>query len=72
MRAPLDAAPRRGSSATARSGERVAVVGGDLWLHLPHGFADSRLAAAITPARVGIGTFRNWNTVRRLGEMLDE
>ena len=48
------------------------MVDGDLWVHLPEGFARSRLAAAVTPARAGgAGTFRNWNTVRRLGEMLD-
>lgn len=52
-------------------GERMAVVGGDLWLHLPHGAGRSRLAAAVTPHRAGAGTFRNWNTLRRLGEMLE-
>ena len=52
-------------------GERVALVDGDLWVHLPHGTAGSRLAAAITPARAGgAGTFRNWNTVRKIGEAL--
>jgi uncharacterized protein (DUF1697 family) len=52
-------------------GERLAVVGGDLWLSLPHGVAGSRLAAAVTPARAGgAGTFRNWNTVRRIGAAL--
>jgi hypothetical protein len=44
-------------------GERVAVVGGDLWLSLAHGVSTSRLASAATPARTGgAGTFRNWNT----------
>ena len=52
-------------------GEGVAVVGGDLWVHLPHGIAASRLSGAITPARAGgAGTFRNWNTVRRIGAAL--
>ena len=51
--------------------ERVAVVDGDLWLHLPHGTAGSRLAAAATPARAGgAGTFRNWNTVRKIGMLV--
>lgn len=55
-----------------RSGdERLAVVDGDLWVHFPHGQGTSRLAAAITPKRAGgAGTFRNWNTLRRIGEML--
>jgi uncharacterized protein (DUF1697 family) len=52
-------------------GERIAVVDGDIWVHLPHGTAGSRLAGAITPARAGgAGTFRNWNTVRRIGNAL--
>jgi uncharacterized protein (DUF1697 family) len=53
------------------AGERLAVSGGDLWVHLPHGFQPSRLPGAITPKREGIGTFRNWNTVRRIGEALE-
>ena len=52
--------------------ERVAVVGGDLWVHLPDGFAPSRLPAAITPKRFGVGTFRNWNTVRKIAQALAE
>ena len=52
-----------------RSGdEKVAVVDGDLWVFLPDGVAGSRLAPAMTPARTGgAGTFRNWNTLRRIG-----
>lgn len=51
--------------------ERLAVAGGDLWLHLPGGTAGSRLAAAVTPGRAGgVGTFRNWNTVRRIAAAL--
>jgi uncharacterized protein (DUF1697 family) len=49
-------------------GEKVAVVGGDLWVFLPDGVAGSRLASAMTPARTGgAGTFRNWNTLRKIG-----
>jgi uncharacterized protein (DUF1697 family) len=52
-------------------GERIAVVGGDLWLSLPHGVSGSRLAAAATPARTGgAGTFRNWNTVLKIAAAL--
>jgi uncharacterized protein (DUF1697 family) len=73
MRAPLGPGiadrlePYRGPN------ERLAIVDGDLWLHLPDGVARSRLAAAITPERAGgAGTFRNWNTVRRIGAALEE
>jgi uncharacterized protein (DUF1697 family) len=71
MRDPLDPAVAARLTGHAAEGERLAVVEGDLWLHLPRGVAASRLVAAVTPARAGIGTFRNWNTVRRLGTMLD-
>ncbi len=55
-----------------RSGEeRLAVVDGDLWAHFPHGQGRSRLASAITPARAGgVGTFRNWNTLTKIGGLL--
>jgi uncharacterized protein (DUF1697 family) len=71
MRAPLDASVVDRLERYRGEGERMALVEGDLWLDLPHGVATSRLFGATTPARIGIGTFRNWNTVRRLGEMLD-
>lgn len=51
-------------------GEKIAAIGRDLWLHFPHGIGRSRLSAAITPKRAGIGTARNWNTVRGIGRML--
>lgn len=51
-------------------GERLAIVGGDLWVYFGRGHAGSRLATAATPKRLGVGTWRNWNTVRKLGEMV--
>jgi uncharacterized protein (DUF1697 family) len=70
MRAPLPEAAAARLAPYRTGEERIAVVEGDLWLHLPHGSARSRLANAVTPARFGVGTFRNWNTVRRIGAML--
>ena len=70
MRAPLPDGAEAGLAPYVGHGERVAVAGGDLWVHLPEGFAPSRVPGAITPKRMGIGTFRNWNTVRRIGEAL--
>jgi uncharacterized protein (DUF1697 family) len=53
------------------NGERVRVVNGDLWIHFAHEPNQSRIFTALTPARLnGIGTLRNWNTIRRLGDML--
>ena len=71
MRRPADAGAVERLTPYLAPGERVAVVGGDLWVHLPQGFAPSRLPGAITPRRAGVGTFRNWNTVRRIGAALD-
>ena len=68
MREPLPDGAEARLAAFVGEGERVAVAGGDLWVHLPAGFAPSRLPGAITPKRMGIGTFRNWNTVRKIGE----
>jgi uncharacterized protein (DUF1697 family) len=54
-------------------GERVKIVDGDVWVAFPGQPSQSRLLGLLTPKRMGgIGTARNWNTVRRLGEMLDE
>jgi uncharacterized protein (DUF1697 family) len=51
-------------------GERMAVVNGDLWTYFAGQPNKSRLLPALTPKRLGIGTSRNWNTIRGLGEML--
>jgi len=71
MRAPAERAVADRLEPYLAEGERIAIVGGDIWVHLPNGIGTSRLAAAITPRRAGgAGTFRNWNTVRKLGEVL--
>jgi uncharacterized protein (DUF1697 family) len=53
-------------------GERVKIVNGDLWMHFKGSSNESKLSAALGSKRMGIGTVRNWNTVRRLGEMVDD
>jgi uncharacterized protein (DUF1697 family) len=50
--------------------ERIARAGGHLWMHLPDGAGISRLPGRLTPQRIGTGTVRNWNTVRRLATLL--
>jgi uncharacterized protein (DUF1697 family) len=52
-------------------GERVKLVRGDLWVHFPQEPVRSRLMPPLGSKRLGIGTVRNWNTVRRLNGMLD-
>lgn len=72
MRTPAGAEVAERLAPYRAGDERLAVVGGDLWLHLPHGVAGSRLATAATPKRAGgAGTFRNWNTVRRIADALE-
>lgn len=51
-------------------GERLALVGGDLWIAFAGRPSESRLAGALSTKRLGIGTARNWNTIRGLGQML--
>ena len=53
MRAPLPDGAEAGLALYVGHGERVAVAGGDLWVHLPEGFAPSRVPGAITPKRMG-------------------
>jgi uncharacterized protein (DUF1697 family) len=72
MRAPCDPQVAERLEPYRAAGESLAVIDGDLWVHLPHGIAASRLSGAITPARAGgAGTFRNWNTVRKIGAALE-
>ena len=68
MRDPAGPEVAERLAAYRAEGEGLALFDGDIWVHLPNGSAGSRLASAITPARAGgAGTFRNWNTVRRIG-----
>lgn len=48
----------------------VRIVNGDLWVHFGGPPNRSRLLGALTTRRLGVGTSRVWNTVRRLGEMI--
>jgi uncharacterized protein (DUF1697 family) len=70
QRERLSAEAVEGLSPYLTQGERIAVVDGHLWMHFQGRSSDSKLAGQLTPKRLGIGTARNWNTVRRLGEMI--
>jgi uncharacterized protein (DUF1697 family) len=48
----------------------VLWVDGDIWLVFSRERPSSRLLAAANHKRFGVGTSRNWNTVRRLAEMV--
>jgi uncharacterized protein (DUF1697 family) len=51
--------------------ERMRIVDGDLWVRFAGAPDSSRLLRTLTRPRLGIGTSRVWNTVRRLGEVLN-
>jgi uncharacterized protein (DUF1697 family) len=54
----------------AAEDERVFSVDGDIWVVFSRERPSSRLLAAMNHKRLGIGTSRNWNTVRKLAEMV--
>jgi len=70
MRKPLDETALATLTPYATQGERMKLVNGHLWLHFPQDPVRSRLGAQLTIKRLGPGTVRNWNTVRRLDEMI--
>jgi uncharacterized protein (DUF1697 family) len=53
-----------------RRDERMAVVNGDLWIDFGLKASESKMLPALTTKRLGIGTMRNWNTVRGLAGMI--
>ncbi|OHV88222.1 DUF1697 domain-containing protein [Mesorhizobium sp. ORS 3428] len=70
MRQPVADDAVSGLQARAAEDEKVLLVGGDIWLVFSRDRPSSRLLAAANHKRMGIGTSRNWNTVRRLAEMV--
>jgi uncharacterized protein (DUF1697 family) len=55
--------------AVAAGDEKIEVVGKVAYLHTPHGFGRSKLAARFDKGIGVANTARNWNTVLKLGEM---
>ncbi len=70
MREPLPATAPADFDRYCTAGERLAVVDGDLWVHFTGQASESKLLGALTKKRLGVGTFRNWNTVKGLAAML--
>jgi uncharacterized protein (DUF1697 family) len=51
--------------------DAFVVVGGDLVLHFPHGYAAAQLTGAVIEKRLGVeATVRNWNTVEKLADLV--
>ena len=70
MRAPLAEGAAEALEPYRTDGEIVLARGGDLWIYFGNGVGRSKLAAVLTPKRHGIGTMRNWNTVRKVCDMV--
>ncbi|OOG75752.1 hypothetical protein B0E45_02150 [Sinorhizobium sp. A49] len=70
MRQPLSGTMPADFERYCTAGERLAVVDGDLWVHFTGQARESKLLGALTKKRLGVGTFRNWNTVKGLAAML--
>ena len=68
QREPLDST--EGLERYLTQGERIKIVQGDLWVHFKGEPVRSRLMPVLASKRLGIGTVRNWNTIRRLTGML--
>jgi uncharacterized protein (DUF1697 family) len=59
--------------ARAAAGERVRQAGDVLWFHFPNGAGASKLTPSLVDRAIGSpGTARNYNTVMKLKEMLEE
>lgn len=70
MRQPLEPETLDMLAKYRKSGERMAIVHGDLWVDFGLKASETKLLPALTTKRLGIGTMRNWNTVRGLAEMI--
>ncbi|NVD41127.1 DUF1697 domain-containing protein [Ensifer sp. HO-A22] len=70
MRQPLSGTVSADFERYCTAGERLAVVDGDLWVHFTGQASESKLLGALTKKRLGVGTFRNWNTVKGLAALL--
>ena len=70
MRKPVPAEAAATLQAYVGDDEKMQAVGGDIWIVFSRATPSSRLIAATSHKRLGIGTSRNWNTVRRLAEMV--
>ncbi len=71
QRRPLGASVLAALAPYATQSERLVLVDGQLWIHFAQDPIRSRLAGQLTVKRLGVGTVRNWNTVRRLADMID-
>ncbi|MDL2407318.1 DUF1697 domain-containing protein [Rhizobium calliandrae] len=70
MRRPLQSSVIETLGRHRNGPERLVVVDGDLWIDFGGKASETRLLSALTTKRLGVGTLRNWNTVRGLAEKI--
>ena len=70
MRSPLAATAISGLEKYCTPQERVALVSGHLWVSFSGRASETKLLAQLTTKRLGVGTLRNFNTVKGLTSML--
>jgi uncharacterized protein (DUF1697 family) len=65
----LAARPR--STKSIEGLDEFAVVGSDIVLHFPTGYAAAQLTGAVLEKKLGVeATVRNWNTVEKLADLV--
>ena len=70
MRSQLEEDVRQRLEPYCAYAERLAVVSGHLWVSFGGKPSETRLLGQLTTRRLGVGTLRNWNTVKGLASML--
>lgn len=70
MRSPISDAAIKLIEDRATDNEIVKIVGGDPWVYFGAGIARSPLGSVMTAKRIGAGTSRNWNTVKKIAAVL--
>ncbi|SPE59155.1 hypothetical protein ECMM28_4409 [Escherichia coli] len=71
MRQPVPESAVDALRSHAAPDEKIALVNGDIWIVFSRERPNARLRGAVGHKRLGIGTSRNWNTVRKLAEMVE-
>ncbi|MFH8406248.1 DUF1697 domain-containing protein [Streptomyces sp. NPDC018019] len=70
--APADPSPLEALDSGAYAPDRLRLIGRELYLWCPDGMGRSKLADAVSRARLGVtATARNWNTVTKLLALAD-